>query len=276
MNDIKVSVIIPIYNEEECIRQCLDSVVTQSLKDIEIICVDDGSTDRTPDILEEYAKKDCRLTVIHQKNSHAGIARNNGLSVAKGQYIHFLDADDYVSAFAYEKLYKIASVNELDFVKFCAKIEDAKADAKTKRYYSLDILDEEDFDCVTSFDQKPYKSARLNVAPWCALYSRTFLIDNKIVFPDFLCAQDREFNIKTIVYAKKIMYLKNAYVFHRNEQGGGSVKTRSKNFNNLVDSYKNIGAFLNHINIPFWQKLLIKYSELRDLMYWFYRCKCKQ
>ena len=91
----KVSVIIPVYNVEDYLRQCLDSVINQTLKDIEIICVDDGSTDKSLEILHEYEKKDSRITVLTQKNQYAGVARNVGMSVATGKYFVFLDSDDF-------------------------------------------------------------------------------------------------------------------------------------------------------------------------------------
>ena len=91
----KVSVIIPVYNAEKYLRQCLDSVVNQTLREIEIICVDDGSTDGSLAILQEYAANDARIKVLTQKNQYAGVARNNGMAAAQGKYFAFLDADDY-------------------------------------------------------------------------------------------------------------------------------------------------------------------------------------
>ena len=114
----KVSVIIPVYNVEQYLRECLDSVVNQTLKEIEIICVDDGSTDNSLEILKEYAKKDKRITVIVQKNLHAGVARNAGLTVAKGEYIHFLDSDDWLDKNTYEDLYNLIKSKNVSLVLF--------------------------------------------------------------------------------------------------------------------------------------------------------------
>jgi glycosyltransferase involved in cell wall biosynthesis len=91
----KVSVIIPVYNVDKYLKQCLDSVATQTLRDIEIICVNDGSTDGSLAILEEYAKKDSRIVVINQKNQGAGLARNKALKCAQGRYFVFMDSDDF-------------------------------------------------------------------------------------------------------------------------------------------------------------------------------------
>lgn len=108
----KVSVIIPVYNVEEYLRQCLDSVINQTLKEIEIICVDDGSTDSSLEILKEYAAKDHRITVITQQNNGAAIARNIGLYNINANYIGFIDADDYIDLDFYEKLLNNGYKNE--------------------------------------------------------------------------------------------------------------------------------------------------------------------
>ena len=97
MKNIKVTVIMPVYNAAEYLRESLDCLTKQTLQDIEIICVDDGSTDESLCILEEYSKKDNRFMVLSQKNLHAGVARNNGIDHASGEYMIFLDADDLLS-----------------------------------------------------------------------------------------------------------------------------------------------------------------------------------
>ena len=118
MSEIKVSVILPVYNVEKYIRQCLDSIVNQTLKDIQIICVDDGSTDSSPEIIEEYARKDSRVIAIHQENGGAGAARNNGLRHAAGKYLSFLDSDDFFELNMLEEAYNCAEQYGADFVVF--------------------------------------------------------------------------------------------------------------------------------------------------------------
>ena len=92
---VKVTVVIPVYNAQRHLRQMLDSVISQTLKEIEIICVDDGSTDSSKEILEEYKSKDERITVLHQQNLFAGVARNTGMKAARGEFLAFWDSDDY-------------------------------------------------------------------------------------------------------------------------------------------------------------------------------------
>ena len=95
MEKIKISVIIPVYNVEKYLRECLESILNQTFQDFEIICVDDGSTDRSLDILQEYKRKDDRFVILQQRHAGAGAARNHGLKLAEGKYIQFLDSDDY-------------------------------------------------------------------------------------------------------------------------------------------------------------------------------------
>ena len=102
---IKVSVVVPVYNQEKYLERCLDSILAQTLKEIEIILVDDGSTDATPQILNRYQQQDERITVLHQQNLYAGVARNNGLKSAQGEYVIFWDSDDYFPEDALEALY---------------------------------------------------------------------------------------------------------------------------------------------------------------------------
>lgn len=111
-----ISVIIPIYNVEQYLRQCLDSLVNQTLKDIEIICVNDGSPDKSIDILNEYKEKDNRIVVINQMNSGVSIARNKGISIACGEFLMFVDGDDWVDTSMCEKLYKTATDENADCV----------------------------------------------------------------------------------------------------------------------------------------------------------------
>ena len=113
---IKISVIIPVYNCKMYLRQCIESVINQDEKNIEIILVDDGSTDGSSSICEEYAKKDKRITFVHKKNEGVSVARNVGLKNAKGKYIAFVDADDYINPKTYSKAFEHMEKNNLDLL----------------------------------------------------------------------------------------------------------------------------------------------------------------
>ena len=115
---IKVSVIIPMYKVEEYLRECLDSVVNQTLKEIEVLCIDDGSPDRSAEIASEYVSKYSNFKLIRKENGGQSSARNLGIEVASGEYVYFLDADDYIDAQMLEKLYQRASEGALDIIYF--------------------------------------------------------------------------------------------------------------------------------------------------------------
>lgn len=120
MSEVKVSVIIPVYNVESFLRECLDSIINQTLKEIEILCINDGATDNSPEILDEYSQKDSRIKVINQVNSGICEARNAGLSIALGEFVGFVDSDDTISPNFYEKLYNSAVNNNADIA--CASV----------------------------------------------------------------------------------------------------------------------------------------------------------
>ena len=114
----KVSIVVPIYNVESYLERCIQTLLNQTLKDIEIILIDDGSPDHCPQICNEYAQKDSRIKVIHKKNAGLGYARNSGLEIARGKYLAFVDSDDYVEANMYEILYNKIKDSNSDVV-FC-------------------------------------------------------------------------------------------------------------------------------------------------------------
>lgn len=116
MNKPKVSIIVPVFNVEKYFKRCMDSILNQTLKEIEIILVDDGSPDNCPIMCDEYAILDPRIKVIHKKNGGLGFARNSGLEIATGEYVAFVDSDDYVNIFMFEKLYETAKEHLLDTV----------------------------------------------------------------------------------------------------------------------------------------------------------------
>ena len=118
MGDVKVSVIVPVYNVEKYLRECLESLVNQTLKEIEIICINDGSDDSSLEVLNEYASKDSRFKIISQQNQGQGIARNKGIDIANGEYLQFVDPDDWVETNMLEKLYNFANKNNSNVVRF--------------------------------------------------------------------------------------------------------------------------------------------------------------
>ena len=142
-SNVKVSVIVPVYNVEKYLKDCLDSVVNQTLEDIEIICVNDGSTDNSLAILEEYAEKDSRIKIITQENKGLGGARNTGLYHANGEYISFIDSDDWIELNTFEELYNMSKNLDLDMLMFQMKVFNIETGEFIEdQYNNIDSIDD--------------------------------------------------------------------------------------------------------------------------------------
>lgn len=226
----KLSIIIPVYNAAPYLRQTLDTVLGQSLQDIEVICVDDGSTDQSPEILRSYAEKDSRVRVLHQQNQHAGVARNNGLAVATGKYVHFLDADDYVLDYAYEALYNKAVKYDLDCLKFaCVGFDAQRNEPVDLPSFTLRRLRPGDFNRLLSSEVgSPIYS--VNVSPWNGIYRRSFLEEKGLRFNDLICVNDRSFFCAVITNAQRMMIARDHLVVHRVNLPDSLVGIRAQHF----------------------------------------------
>ena len=222
MNNVKVSIIIPVYNPGELLVRCLESAVSQTLTDIEIICIDDGSCDGSIDILNEYYQKDNRVKIFRQKNSGAGFSRNLGMEYANGEYIIFLDSDDWIEKDMCETLYKQASNLDCDLVLFDA-------------FRHLENNETQDLIHLPNFKENPekftfdYKYIKNKVfngyfgVIWCKFYKKTFLDENSIKFENHKMFQDVEFHIKTLILAKTISYCPNIF-YHYIRVGQSSIQ----------------------------------------------------
>lgn len=269
---VKISVIIPVYNVEQYLCQCLDSVINQTLQDIEIICVDDSSTDNSYRILQEYAQKDKRMMVLQQENAGAGIARNKGLAVATGEYIHFLDADDYMELDAYEKMYQAATQHDVDFLK--AKVygfDNATGSAVNDSWYSLSVLEKKDFGRTFTFLDSPQKFTKILVVPWNGIYKKTFLREHNIVFNDLVCVNDRSFYNNVLIHAKRFMFLDHYIVHYRLNNQTSLVGRRGKHFECHFQSYDLIRQ--QSSGVPAEEKAIILNAELADLFAWYRKYK---
>ena len=230
----KVSVIIPIYNTEKYLRKCLDSVCNQTLSDIEIICVNDCSTDNSLEILEEYASKDNRIKLIDFKeNKGAAVARNAGIDEAKGEYIGFVDSDDFIDLDFYEKLYNKAVKSGADCVKSNMVLENLNNNIAIKEYHNL-------------IDVQKNKLT-LNHIP-TTLIKKTFLRNNNITFPESLkSSEDCVFEVMIGVNANHIDIVDNTfyhYIFNNQSLNNTEVYSIEK-IKNLLLSFEIIVDYAN-------------------------------
>lgn len=216
----KVSIIVPVYNTEKFLDTCLSSLVNQTLNDIEIICVNDGSTDNSLDKINSYAQKDSRIKVINQENKKQGAARNNGLRAATGEYIGFVDSDDWVDLNYYEKLYNTAKKYNSD-IALAANIR--IGNGKTKK--RLDITKEE---VANTLQEKiDIGNQAKNPCPTNKIYRHSMLKDNNITWPEGVYCEDKLFTIKAVYYANSIVTVPGvSYYYFRNPNS--TVHTKSK------------------------------------------------
>ncbi len=213
--NIKVSVIVPVYNSEQYLETCLKSLLFQTLRDIEVICVDDGSTDRSCEILNQYAEQDVRLRVLHQKNQYAGMARNNGLAVARGKYVCFLDSDDFFSLSLLEKTYSRGEETDADIVIFGAQRYDtvAKTAEKVSFYFDRRFLPDKE---VFSYKDIPDRILMLTTpAPWTKLYRRDFVQQQGLQFQPLQNSNDAYFVLLSMCTARRIAYVDEELVYYR-------------------------------------------------------------
>ncbi|MDR1614865.1 MAG: glycosyltransferase, partial [Campylobacteraceae bacterium] len=243
-NKIKVSVIIPVYNVEPYLRQCLDSVINQTLKEIEIICVDDGSTDNSLSILNEYAKKDGRFTVLKQKNSGAGAARNKGLAIAKGEYLSFLDSDDFFEPTMLEEMYRKTNQTNTDIV-ICDGFlyDNATQQSKRGHFLKYDLVKK-----FTTFSRNDIPNDILFVSvPYLSvkLYKKPFVKQTGIKFQNLPSCNDIYFSFMTMALAQNISYINKLFVTYRTNIKTNITSKRGDKYDNMFISYLQVRKTLD-------------------------------
>lgn len=217
--NVKVSIIMPLFNLELHVAIAIKSVLNQTLKEIELICIDDGSTDYTLNIVKEYAQKDKRIKIINYKDTKGqAYARNRGIEIAKGKYIGFVDGDDWVETSMFEKLYNAAEKNRTD-ITFCASALYDEQTGKTiwdNNYYNLCLISKEfDNRVFTHEETKNLLLGSLNVALWNKIYRKDFLKKNKIKFPEYYIYEDMPFFYETWFKAKRICLIRDCCYYYR-------------------------------------------------------------
>ena len=286
MYNPKVSIIIPVYNTEQYLKQCLDSVCNQTFKDIEIIVVNDNSTDNSFNIIKEYADNDNRFVVINLTETKGqGNARNEGLKIAKGKYITFVDSDDWVRNDFVEILYNEIEKNNLDVVSasqyFYDNLQKRVVNMQT---ISAKVLNKSNVETLLI-----PKKIFFIIPVWQKIYKKQFLDDNKIKFK--LCFhEDNIFLFETLIKTTKIKFIDDEIYFYRINRENSSMHEMNKDFtmfdafselktmlieNNKYEQYKKIyyqyisvatAAKLENLNLPL-SKLKQYYNKFKNLYY---------
>lgn len=246
MTTPKVSVVVPVYNTEKYLRQCVDSLTSQTLSEIEIILVDDGSKEECAVLCDKLAKNDERIKVIHKQNSGAGLSRNAGIEATTGEYIGFVDSDDYVDASMYEALYNAAVKNDADLVMsgvgFVGGNTFSKSgDYSEKHYFEKEtIFEKEDMKnlllgVVGALPNEPDDS-RYGVSVWKNIFRRSLMCEEKIEFLSEreILSEDAIFTIDFVKKAKKAVGIHGAFYRYRRNDESFSKSYKSDKFEKVL------------------------------------------
>lgn len=218
----KVSIIIPIYNVERYLDKCVQSAINQTLQNIEIILVDDESPDGCPQMCDEYARKDARIKVVHKKNGGLGFARNSGIEVATGEYITFLDSDDFVDLNTYEHLYNIAKAKSLDAIYYKFKrftdeneVQPGIATTDIKKYKGDDIK-ELMLDIIAS-EPTAKIDHKIQCSSCTAMYRMDIIKENNVRFHSEreLISEDMIFNLDFLKHSSCVAFNSGEYYHYR-------------------------------------------------------------
>ncbi len=245
----KISVVVPVYNVEKYLKQCLDSILNQTLEDIEIICINDGSKDSSDEILENYRRQDKRVIVVNKQNGGYGAACNTGLRLARGEFISIVEPDDFIDSKMYEDMYTLAVKNNVDIVKsaFYEYRDGANQEEETTTKINWNE--------IYNMPEKVFKiedcSQLLYFHPsiWSCIYKREFLNKNNIRFVEATGAGwvDNPFQVQTLCLAESIYYTNNAYYYYRLTNPGSS--SNIVNISNPFDRSDEVHSFLDSLKI---------------------------
>lgn len=267
----KLSVVIPVHNAKKYIRQCLDSILKKQDIGLEVICVDDCSTDETPEILKEYENKYHNFKYLrNETNLFAGASRNRGLLEARGQYVHFLDADDYVIEGAYKKLYSIAAGYQLDWLKTTAEgFDDQTGEMVDNGLYALRGFNKFMDETLLDFHHFPRKFFDIAVVPWNGIYRRKFLLEENIRFNHLFCVNDRSFYMTICIKGRRMMVTREKIVRHRVNISDSLVGNRAKHFDCQFASYWIMNQICDENQVNDQVRFEILEHELYDLFSWY-------
>lgn len=249
---VKVSVILPVYNVSDYLRQCMDSIVGQTLQDIEIICVDDGSTDDSLAILNEYASKDSRVQVIQQKNSGAGAARNKGLSVATGEYLSFLDSDDFFEPDMLEKAWTKAHDTKAEVLVF--RSDQYREDLNEFVQVSW-TLREKELPPYRPMNQRNFRGNVFKVFvgwAWDKLFLKDFVDRYNLRFQELRTSNDMLFVFSSIAFAQNMEIVDEVLAHQRRNNPNSLSNTREKSWNCFHEALAALKAALEKQNL-FWE-----------------------
>jgi glycosyltransferase involved in cell wall biosynthesis len=268
MQKPKISIILPVYNVAPYLRQSLDSIIGQTLKDIEIICIDDGSTDGSGEILDEYREKDERIKVKHKKNAGTGAARNDGLKLATGECIGFVDPDDWILPNMYERLYNILQEKELDIVMFTPDVYNDK----TKKHEGFLYFQDSNFPKTLDnriFNKDDISPFSYPMCVWNKLYRKQLFDDNKIDFAEGLDFEDHKVIFKSLFTAKRIYFIREKLYVYRHSREGSILSDNDTRMFDHIKIYDIVENILKETNN--WEKFHLDFLryKVHNILYYY-------
>lgn len=261
---MKISVIIPVYNVESYLHRCLDSVINQTYSNLEIILVNDGSTDNSLSIINEFAQKDKRIIVFSQKNSGLAVARNIGLKAATGDYVSFIDSDDWIEKDMYSELAVHLENEHPDFVNFRFQFDNETLNTHSvygKPYRRLK------FESRNEILEDTLKNVNILTAPWTKIYNRKFLLEYHLVFEPGIVNEDTLFTILISCHAHKVTFV-NRIFYHAIERDGSISRSSQQRL--FLDMHTALGKakdYMIQINVFEHFHSLYEARYLKSMLY---------
>lgn len=270
-NEIKISIIIPVFNAEKYLGECLDSVLSQSIKDIEVLCIDHGSTDNSYGVMEKYASLDARVKIFSISNEKrgAGAPRNVGLENAKGKYIHFLDPDDWVTKDGYEKLYIAAEENNLDLLLFKI-LPYINADGRTFKNPAFEFISINNLEGkIFNIDDLGKNILDLSGSSVNKLIRHDFIKKINARFPEGIFSQDHAFAFQLYLNAKRISFINDYFYYYRQHPSSVTAKTGKKQFDYIKarNIVFNVFKKFNYFD-KFKSELINQKLDILNKLYW--------
>lgn len=257
----KVTIVIPVLNVQPYIRECLDSMVNQTLTDIEIFCVDAGSTDGTLEIEQEYAEKDSRISILNDIEHSTGYAKNLGFQLAKSKYVAIVESDDYIASNMMEKLYNTAEQYDLDIVKGNYRSFLGEGESRLCADKAIS-LNQEDYGKVIN-PQSDNRFFGWDMYTWTGLYKKSFLEQYHILHHESKGAafQDVGFWFQTFCYATRVYLMPDYFYYYRRDNPNASVKNPNRTFI-MCDEYRYIKSIISRDTLTWNRVLPAYYHEL--------------
>lgn len=271
---VEISVVVPIYNVEDYLEECLDSIVNQTFTDLEIICVNDGSKDNSLEILKEYAKKDDRIIVIDQENGGHAVATNVGMDLATGKYLFLMDSDDILKLDTLELTYNAAEEKDVDFVLFQAiNYNNEKGEFYEAENYSMNRVADFVGENVFSFDDLGDLCFEIAVTPWTKLYNREFIENSHVRFAEGLIFEDNIFFWEVLMQAERIYFLRE-HLFYRRWYESSSTMAGDLRFTDsiaintmIIDVFEKYGKLTEFYKVRIFNRkvslTLLRFTQIK-------------